>query len=201
MEFERTIRSRRMVRSFSSEPVDASEVDRLCDLARRAPSAGNTQAVEFLVLDTPESVSAYWEQTLTSDARARFGWPGLLVSPVLIVVCVRPDAYVERYSEADKSRTGLGGGQDRWTVPYWWVDAGAVAQNLLLAAVSAGLGACLFGLFEHETAVARHFGVPDDRRLVATIAVGHPDPAGSAPGRSAGRARPPLSKVVHRSGW
>ena len=201
MELERTIRSRRMVRSFSTDPVAPDVVDRLCDLARRAPSAGNTQATELLVLDTPDSVAAYWDETLTGDARSGFGWPGLLVAPVLVVVCVRPEAYVERYAEPDKSRTGLGGGQDRWAVPYWWVDSGAVAQNLLLATVDAGLGGCLFGLFDHEEPVARRFGVPDGWRLVATVALGHPDPAGSAPGRSAGRARPPLSTVVHRSSW
>lgn len=201
MDLERTIRSRRMVRSFWPEPVRPDVVDRLCDLARRAPSAGNTQATEFLVLDTPEDVAAYWDVTLSGQERDGFGWPGLLVAPVLVVLCVRPDAYVERYGEPDKERTGLGGGQDRWTVPYWWVDAGAVAQNLLLATVDAGLGGCLFGLFDHEAAVARRFGVPQDRRLVATIALGHPDPAGSRPGRSASRSRQPLSTVVHRSGW
>ncbi|MEO6989145.1 MAG: nitroreductase family protein, partial [Aquihabitans sp.] len=84
-------------------------------------------------------------------------------------------------------------------VPYWWVDAGAVAQNLLLAAVDAGLGACLFGLFDHEAAVAAAFGVPDGWRLVATVAIGHPAP--SPPGRSAVRPRRSLDEVRHRNHW
>lgn len=201
MELQRTIRSRRMVRAFSAEPVPADQVDALCDLARRAPSAGNTQATAFLVLDDPGAVAAYWDVTLDAEKRAAFGWPGLLVAPVLVIVCVRPDAYVSRYAEPDKARTGLGDHQDAWAVPYWWVDAGAVAQNLLLATVDAGLGACLFGLFAHETAVAERFGVPDGWRLVATIAIGHPDPDGAAPGRSVDRPRPPLDQVVHRGRW
>ena len=45
-----------MVRAYTSEPVPTEVVDRLLDLARRAPPAGNTQAVRFLVLDTPEAV-------------------------------------------------------------------------------------------------------------------------------------------------
>ncbi len=190
-----------MVRSFTPRPVAREVVDHLCDLARRAPSAGNTQATEFLVLDTPDATAAYWDQTLPGGNRDGFGWPGLLRAPVLVIACVRPDAYLARYSEPDKARTGLGGGRDRWTVPYWWVDAGAVAQNLLLAVVDTGLGACLFGLFDHEQAVADRFGVPEGWRLVATVAIGHPDPAASRPGRSAPRPRPALESVVHRGSW
>ena len=190
-----------MVRSFRSDPVAPEVVDRLCDLARRAPSAGNTRATEMLVLDTPEAVAGYWDVTLPEPRRASFGWPGLLVAPVLVVVAVRPDAYLERYAEPDKSRSGLGAGAERWAVPYWWVDAGAVAQNLLLGVVDAGLGACLFGLFDHEAAVARRFGVPEGWRLVAAIAVGHPAPGPTVAGRSAGRPRPRLHEVVHRGRW
>lgn len=201
MELEHALRSRRMVRSFTAQAVAPEVVARLIDLARRAPSAGNTRATSFLVLDRPDDVAAYWATTLPVERRATFGWPGLLVAPVLVVVTVRPDAYVARYGEADKAATGLGEAAERWPVPYWWVDAGAVCQNLLLAAVDAGLGACLFGLFEHEAAVAERFGIPEGERLVATVAIGHPDPSGIRPGRSAGRPRPPLDEVLHRGRW
>ncbi len=190
-----------MVRAFRPDPVEPERLRNLLDLARRAPSAGNVQAVDLLVLDTLETVARYWDVTLPEPARASFGWPGLLRAPVLVVVATAPDEYVRRYREDDKSATGLGAGTDAWTVPYWWVDAGAVVQNLLLAVVDAGLGACLFGLFDHEAAAAATFGVPADRRLVATIALGWPDPDADRPGRSAGRSRPDLDQVVHRGAW
>lgn len=199
MELTDAIVRRRMVRNFSAAPVPATTVDRLCDLARRAPSAGNSQAVEFLVLEGPEETARYWDATLPAERRAGFRWPGLLIAPVLVVVVVRPDAYLERYAEPDKARTGLGHDAAAWAVPYWWVDAGAAAEHLLLAAVDAGLGACLFGLFDHEPAVATVFGVPADRRLVATIALGHPVP--DEPGRSAARPRRSLPSVIHRARW
>src|SRR3546814_6677666 len=69
-----------------------------------------------------------------ADARSRFRWQGLLHAPVLIVPYVRPEDYADRYAEVDKAATGLGTGVDVWPVPYWWVDGGAVVQNLLLAA-------------------------------------------------------------------
>ena len=199
MELTDVVRRRRMVRAFTTEPVEPGVVDALCDLARRAPSAGNSQAVAFLVLDDPEATDRYWSTTLSEERRAGFRWPGLVSAPVLVVVATRPDTYVARYGEPDKASTGLGAAPEAWPVPYWWVDAGAAVEHLLLGAVDAELGACLFGLFEHEAAVAEAFGVPDDWRLVGTVALGHPAP--DEPGRSAPRPRRPLGEVVHRSSW
>jgi nitroreductase len=199
MDLERLVRSRRMVRAFTDDPVDGEVVDRLCDLARRAPSAGNTLAGAFLVLDRPESIGRYWDATLAPTRRSTFRWPGLLTAPVLVLVAVRPAAYLERYAEPDKVAAGRGEGEHRGPVPYWWVDAGAGIEHLLLGVVDADLGACLFGTFDHEPTVAASFGVPDGWRLVATIAIGHPAP--DDPGRSASRPRPPLREVIHRNRW
>ncbi len=193
------IRSRRMVRHFSGQPVDPAVVDELVDLARRGPRAGNTWGLDIVVCDEPASRARYWDTTLPPGRRERFGWPGLLRAPVLLVFWVDPGAYVRRYAEPDKSRTALGAGPEAWPVPYWFVDAGAAIENVLVAAPAFGLGACLFGLFEHEAAVARAFGVPDDRRGVGTVALGHPVPGRTS--RSARRGPPPLERVRHRGHW
>ncbi|MEO6629157.1 MAG: nitroreductase family protein [Aquihabitans sp.] len=199
MDLTEAILSRRMVRSFTSEPVAPAVITGLCDLARRAPSAGNAQATAFIVLDVPSAVQRYWDTTLPAHRRDAFAFPGLLVAPVIVLVGVRPATYVERYAEADKARTGLGAGEEDWRVPYWWFDAGAAAEHLLLGAVHEGLGACLFGLFDHEPAVVSAFGVPDGWRLGAAVAIGHP--RADRPGRSSTRVRRPLEEVVHRNGW
>lgn len=198
--FRQLVGARRMVRSYTDAPVPPDLVDDLVDLARRAPSAGNTQPWEFLVLDGDDT-GRYWDVTMPdASARERFRWQGLLRAPVLIVPYVRPAAYVERYAEADKDTTGLGDRTEAWTVPYWWVDGGAAVEHLLLGAAAAGLGACLFGQFDHEPAVRSAFGVPDDRRAIGTVALGWPA-SHDEPGRSAGRPRPPLRDVVHRGRW
>src|ERR1700678_2590062 len=59
------IRSRRMVRDFSGEPVSRETLDSLLDLAVRAPSAGNTAGREFIVLEGPET-ARFWESTTTA---------------------------------------------------------------------------------------------------------------------------------------
>jgi nitroreductase len=122
---------------------------------------------------------------------------------VLVVVCVRPEAWAERYAEDDKGRAAtLGAGPDAWPQPFWWVDAGLSIEAMLLAARAEGLGACLFGLFEREAEVLDALGVPAGWRGVAVVALGHPDPAGDPrPGRSAGRPRPGSDEVVHRNTW
>jgi len=198
-ELARVVRARRMVRAFRGEPVPDELLHDLLDTARRAPSAGNTQPWDLLAL-RGEAVDRYWDVTLPDpQRRAGFRWQGLLAAPVLVVPYVRPDAYPERYAEDDKVPTGRGRGTDAWPVPYWWVDGGAVVQNLLLACTAAGLGACLFGQFEHEAAVREAFGVPGDRRAVGTVALGWPAP--DEPGRSARRRRRPLEDVVHHDRW
>jgi nitroreductase len=193
-------RRRRMTRAFRVEPVARDLVDRLLDLARRAPSAGNTQGLAFLVLDQPDDVARYWSTTLPPERRAAFPWPGLLSAPVLVLPCVRAGAYLERYAEADKARTGLGAASDRWAVPYWHVDGGMAVGFLLLAAEEAGLGALLFGLFEHEAAVRAAFAIPPDWQPLGTVALGWPEPS-QRPSLSAARPRPPLTEVVRRGRW
>jgi nitroreductase len=188
-----------MVRAFTTEPVERQVVDELLDLARRAPSAGNSQGTAFVVLDTPHAVAGYWDLALPPDRRASFGWPTLLDAPVLVVALCSARTYVERYAEPDKATTGLGGEADDWPVPYWFVDAGMAVEHLLLGATEAGLGACFFGLFDHERDVLRALDVPTEWRAVGTVALGHPAP--DRPGTSAGRPRRPLDEVVHRTRW
>ena len=51
LDVAQAVRRRRMVRAFTADPVDPSVVDDLVDLARRAPSAGNSQGMAYLVLE------------------------------------------------------------------------------------------------------------------------------------------------------
>ncbi len=193
-----------MIRTFRDTPVDQKIVEEILENARRAPSAGNTQATEFLVLNTTEAVTSYWSTTMTEDSQETFRWQSLLSAPVLVLILTRPQSYLDRYSESDKARARRGDSEEQWPVPYWWVDAGAVLQNLLLLATERGLGCCLFGPFDHEPALRSTFAIPEDRRIVATVAIGHPaDPArpSDVQGRSSGRPRPELDKITHWGSW
>ncbi len=199
--FADVLASRRMCRDYLPDPIDGALLDAVLAAAFRGPSAGNTTAVDLLVL-RDDQVAGYWDVTLPAGVdRERFPWPGLLVAPVLVVPYVDPEAYVQRYAEPDKSHTGLGAGRAQWGVPYWWVDGGAAVMAMLLAAEAAGLGALFFGQFDHERAVSQHFGIPEGRRALGTLALGHPNEHGFRPSRSARRGRPDPVQRVHRGSW
>jgi nitroreductase len=188
-----------MVRAFETTPIDPAVVDDLVDLARRAPSAGNSQGCAFIVLQGPAETARYWDRTLPAERRASFGLPHLLDAPALVLVLTRPATYVERYAEPDKAAAGLGERAEDWPVPYWWVDAGAAVEHLLLGAVGAGLGALFFGIFDHEADLLADLGVPAGWRAVGTVALGHPLP--EQPPSSAARGRKPAAATVHRGRW
>jgi len=187
-----------MVRAFERRSVPRDLVDRLLDLARRAPSAGNTQPWAFVLLEGSQT-ARLWDVSLPPERRDEFRWSGLLNAPVVIVPLVAPASYVARYAEPDKAGTNLGESPDAWPVPYWWVDGGMAVQTLLLAAVDAGLGALFFGLFDHEAEVLEALGVPEGWRALGAVVLGWP--AADEPGRSVNRPRPDLAAVVHRGRW
>ncbi len=190
-----------MCRDFLADPIAPDVLDEVLGAAFRGPAAGNTWAIE-LVLLTGADADALWDATLPAGpARDGFPWPGLLRAPALVVPVVEPEAYLARYSEPDKASTGLGASADAWTVPYWWVDRGAAAMALLLAAEAAGLGALVFGQFDREAEVRELLSIPDDRRALGTIALGRPAPGGRAPSRSGRRGRPDPSDSIHRGRW
>ena len=202
MDFWDVVRRRRMVRAFTAEAVAVDVLDRILDAGRRAPAAGNADGRAFVVLAGSTETASYWDATLPQgERRDSFRWGGLLDAPVLVVVCASANAYVERYAEPDKVGAGLGASADAWPVPYWTVDAALSTMRILDACVAEGLGACFFGIFDHEAAVCDALGVPDEWRPIGTIAIGHADPARDEPGRSATRARPTLDAIVHRGGW
>ncbi|MFL6204668.1 MAG: nitroreductase family protein [Acidimicrobiales bacterium] len=199
MELRDAVRRRRMVRAFTDAPVEPEVVEGLIDLARRAPSAGNSQGVAWVVLSGPEETARYWDVALPEGKREGFGFPGLVSAPVLVLALVRAGTWIERYAEPDKAAHGLGRDEAAWPVPYWWVDGGMAVEHVLLGAVDVGLGACFFGLFDHEPAVFAALGVPDGWRALGTIALGHPAP--DEPGLSAKRPRRTVDEVLHRGSW
>ncbi|MDQ1506668.1 MAG: hypothetical protein QOD57_4395 [Actinomycetota bacterium] len=197
MELGEAIRRRRMVRNFEDRPVPAEALERILDHARRAPSAGHTQGLTFLVLEGPEQVGRFWDCTFPAERRAAFRWPGLFRAPVVILPCASRDAYRDRYAEPDKGWADRD--EARWPVPYWDIDCGFATMALLLTVVDEGLGALFFGIFDGLPALRGEFGIPDEWHPIGAVAVGWPAP--DEPSPSLRRGRRPATEVIRRGRW
>jgi len=161
-------RRRFSCRSFTADPVPRATIEGLLDAARWAPSGGNLQPWRFVV-----ATAAGRRREL---AAAALGQGFVAQAPVVIVVCAVPEESGRHYG-------------DRGRHLYAVQDTAAAAENLLLAATRAGLGACWVGAFD-EDRVRRVLGLAPGWRPVALIPVGRP---AEVPGR---RSRRPLGEVV-----
>ena len=193
------VRRRKMVRNFTTDPVDPAALDRILDAAVRAPSAGFTQGWGFLVLNTPEDTARFWGSTFSNETRPKFRWQGVFNAPVIVVPCSNESAYLDRYAEADKGWSDRD--PKRWPVPFWHIDAGFASMQLQLAVVNEGLGALFFGIFgEHVDAVRASFGIPDAFTPIGAIAIGHRADH-DEPSLSLRRGRKPRDEVVYFGRW
>jgi nitroreductase len=153
------IKSRRSIRAYTSDEISDDAVKRLIDVARWAPSAGNIQPWEFVVVRDPVA-----KQRLSAAALdQRF----IEEAPIVIVVC------------ADMNRSGWRYGR-RGVDLYCLQDTAAATQNMLLAACALGLGACWIGAFR-EGEVERILKTPKAVRPVAMVSIGHPAEKPHAP--------------------
>jgi nitroreductase len=199
MEFRDVVRHRRMVRRFDQRPVPRDVIDRIIDIGRRAPSAGFSQGLELLVLDTPETVASFWETTRDPE----FGWESETVAhgpTVLILPLPDPKRYLERYAQPDKIEFGMDE-EANWPVRFWEIDAAMASMLMLLAAVDEGLGGWFFGITYGERGLLDGFGVPTHLRPIGILGIGHLAEDEEPSGSWMKRRRRPLDEQIHRNGW
>jgi nitroreductase len=155
----KAIKERRSIRSFTDENVSEETVKQLIEAARWAPSAGNTQPLELVVvrnLDVKRKLTvAALNQTLIQKAS------------VVLVIC----------ADISRSKRGYGGRGEKL---YSIQDTAAATENILLAAQELGLATCWIGAF-NEKSVANVINAPKNTKPVAIIPVGYPAVKPSAP--------------------
>jgi len=163
------VKGRRSIRAFKADEVPAETIERLVDAARWAPSAGNIQPWEFIIVKKQE--------TKRKLAEAALGQAFIEEAPLVIVVC------------ADEMRSSQGYGA-RGKNLYCIQDTAAAIQNIHLAAYSMGLGTCWVGAFREDEA-KKVLKIPAGLRPVAIIPMGYP--AEKPPPRT----RRPLKQIMH----
>jgi nitroreductase len=164
------IRGRRSVRKFRNQDIAERVIEEIIDAGRWAPSAGNLQPWEFVIVHETE--------TKKKLAEAALGQSLLEQAPVVIVICADEKRSSQRYGE-------------RGRTTYCLQDTAAAAQNMHLAAYSMGLATCWVGAFDEESA-ARILKIPPKVRPLAMMPIGYaaesPEP----------RKRRPIKEITHR---
>ena len=178
--FVELARTRRSIRRYLPEPVAAPLIETLLEAASWAPSAHNRQPWRFCVVQSAAvkaTLSAHmaeaWRRDLAGDGadpleierRVAISQARLTGAPVLIVPCVTL-AEMDVYPDPVRS-------QAEWTMA---VQSEALAcQNLLLAAHTAGLGACWMCAPLFVPALVRQvLALPDAWQPQAILTLGYP---------------------------
>lgn len=203
MQFRDVLTRRRSVRTYADKPVPRDVLERITDAAViRAPSAGFSQGLRLVVVTDPETrreiAVAAAEEELAAKGRTR--WKA--AAPVHVVVLTREDDYHDRYRSQDKLAI-TGGREIDWPAPYWYVDAGAAAMTLMLAAIDEGLDTAIFGVTDLD-ALQRLLGLPDDLQFVAVVTMGYPAEQADEPSNGASvftQRRKPREEVVRWEHW
>ena len=196
MDFVDVLRKRRMVRNYRPDPVPEESIRRIISAARKAPSAGFSQGVSFIVVTeeaTRHAIAGLADET--SYVAAGFD-PWISGAPVHIVVGVSEQAYHQRYQEPDKVLPD--GSEIAWPIPYWWVDSGAALMLVLLATVNEGLAAGFLGV--HSLPGLRELlGIPSSVTPLGIVTVGFGLP--DRPSSSLARGWKSPDRVVHFERW
>ena len=149
MELMEAILTRRSIRKFTSKVVSKDLINDLLRAAMQAPSAGNRQSWNFIVLTDRKIINKIPE----FHPYAKM----LLEAPLAILV-----------SAEVKTEDFCG---------YWIQDCSAATQNLLLAAHAKGLGAVWLGMYprqERVEGIRKILNLPIEIVPLSLVAIGYP---------------------------
>jgi nitroreductase len=143
------IRTRRVTREMSDEPLDTRLLDLVVGAARWAPNAGNRRLQRVQTVADPVTI-----RMLKAVS------PGMVPIPQAVLVICLDERRAQEFGFPAGHR-GL------------YIDVGTTAATLLLAAHGVGLGACPVTSFS-RAAVARILALPDGTSAEMLVCLGHP---------------------------
>jgi nitroreductase len=142
---------RRSIRKFLDTDIKDTDITTLLKAAMRAPSAGNEQPWEFIVIKNPETMIKITEFHPYASM--------LHHCKCAIIVC----GNVER---------------QKFDYNFWVQDCSAATQNILVEATHLGLGSVWLGvhpIVERVTGIQTIFHLPKEIIPLNVIALGYPE--------------------------
>lgn len=182
MDFFELVQLRKSVRKFESRAVPKSDIDKIMNAARLAPSWRNRQSWKFIVV----SETNLKKQLIQCTDSYNQAWLGGEFA--IVVAC------------GDPQRSGK-----RENLPYFMVDVAIAMEHFVLAATALGLGACWIGAFDEEK-IKQLLNIPQNIRVVALSPLGYPAKKDSLVGSIARKVvrsknRKPLNEVYSMNKW
>lgn len=144
------IRTRRVARAMTGEPVPRDQLEQILEAATHAPNAGNRRLQRFIVVDRASTLRVL-----------RMLSPGMLQHPAAVIIICSDVVKAAEYGFAPSSG-GL------------YVDVGTAGQTMLLAAHALRLGSGPVTSFS-KAAVSAALNLPRSLRPEMIICLGHPD--------------------------
>ncbi|RMH79790.1 MAG: nitroreductase [Acidobacteria bacterium] len=152
MEFFEVLKARHSIRSYLRKPVEEEKLLKIMEATKSAPSAGNLQAYEVMVvLDQRKRIEI---------ARLALNQWFLAEAPVVFVFFANPERSAWKYGK-------------RGAELYCLQDATIACAYAQLSAVALGLGTCWVGAFDEE-GIRVCLNVPEGWRPIALLSVGYP---------------------------
>ncbi|MBL8332313.1 MAG: nitroreductase [Rubrivivax sp.] len=200
---DEAITSRRSIRAYLPTPVPRETLERILEVAARAPSGTNTQPwrVHVLTGEAKERLSrriraafddpaererhteeyAYYPTQWVSpfvDRRRKVGWDLYALLGIGRADKARMhEQHARNYAFFD-APVGLMFTIDRVLRQGSWLDYGMFIQNVMVAARARGLDTCPQAAFtQFHRIVADELQLPANEMLVCGMSLGHADPA------------------------
>lgn len=152
MDFRNIILTRRTIRQFKPLPVAPPLLTKLVNAARLAPSAGNLQPLEFVIVDDGEIRKKVFSCLRWAGYIAPAGNPQTGNEPTAYIVTLVNTAVKEKGFE---------------------YDVGAAMENMILAAWEEGLGSCWIISVQRER-IADILSIPEGYKVDCVLALGYP---------------------------
>ncbi len=169
MDIIKVINQRYSVRSYKPVLVEDKKLLAVLNAARLAPSANNRQPYQIIVVHT-----AHREAELLSI----YAKDWFVQAPIVLCLCGYPgEAWVRRDGRQ-----------------YLYVDVAILADHLVLAAASLGLGTCIIASFDEMNA-RKVLALPDQVEPILFTPLGYPA------GTPAAKERKSLADLVRYEHW
>lgn len=216
MDVAEVIRTRKSIRAFKPDPVPLAVIRDIIEQAQRAPSWADTQPWEFAVV-TGKPLKAIQDgfmergmQEPMSEVARPYEFPEPYMARIralapkdrsemteaemkerMLVNFKHYGATTCIYLLVDRSIIYQDKGVNVWSM----YDSGSVVQNIMLLAVSKGLGTIAQAqAVVYPDIIRKHVDIPANKLIALGIAIGYPDK--DNPGHQMYTAREPLDKIA-----